>query len=133
MYALRKEEISTSRQTVRWFYLSYLEDGTINQRPGSGRPLKLVEDSLAMVEQLIQQDDKTTATQIYSFLVHNGVDLLLTTIHFSRISLLSAYSRGKPTETFAMGSAAPSQQFSWCCLDWWDNCSAAITQAILLL
>ena len=87
VYVLRKEEISTSRQTVRRFYLRYLEDGTINRRPGSGRPLKLAEDSLAMVEQLMRQDDETTATQIYSFLVHNGVDVSLTTILRGRHTL----------------------------------------------
>ena len=87
VYALRKEEISTSRQTVRRFYLFYLEDGTINRSPGSGRPLKLVEDSLTMVEQLMRQDDETTATQIYSFLVHNGVDVSLTTILRGRRTL----------------------------------------------
>lgn len=87
VYALRKEEINTSRQTVRQFYLRYLEDGMINQHPGSGRPLKLAEDSLAMVEQLMRQDDETTATQIYSFLVHNGVDVSLTTILRGRRTL----------------------------------------------
>ena len=80
MYALRKEGITTNRQTVRRFYLRYLEDGTLNRRPGSGRPFKLAEPFLSMVEQLMRQDDETTATQIYSFLVHNGVDVLLTTI-----------------------------------------------------
>lgn len=68
VYALRRENITTSRQTVRWFYFRYLEDGTINRRPGSGRPLILAELSLAMVEQLMQQDDKTTATQNIRFL-----------------------------------------------------------------
>ena len=77
VYALRRENITTSRQTVRWFYFRYLEDGTINWRPGSGRPLILAELSLAMVEQLMQQDDKTTAMQIYSFLACNGVDVSL--------------------------------------------------------
>ena len=28
----------------------------------------------------MRQDDETTATQIYSFLVHNGVDVSLNTI-----------------------------------------------------
>ena len=87
MYALRKEGITTSRQTVQRFYLRYLEDGTINQRPGLGRPFKLAEPFLSMVEQLMRQDDETTATQIYSFLVHNSVDVSLTTILCSRRTL----------------------------------------------
>lgn len=40
-----------------------------------------------MVEQLVQQDDEKTATQIYSFLVHNGVDVSLTTILRGRHTL----------------------------------------------
>ena len=38
------------------------------------KELKLAKLSLAMVEQLMPQDDKSTAMQIYSFLVCNGVD-----------------------------------------------------------
>ena len=87
VHALRREGISTSRHTVRRFYLRYREDGTINRRPGSGRPLKLAELSLVMVEQLMRQDDETTATQIHSFLVHNGVDVSLTTILSGRHTL----------------------------------------------
>ena len=62
---LRKERISKNHHTVRRFYLCYREDSTINRHPGSGRPLKLAELSFAMVEQLIRQDNKTTATEMY--------------------------------------------------------------------
>jgi len=87
VYAFGRENITTSRQTVRRFYLHYLEDATINQRPGSGRPLNLAELSLAMVEQLMWQDDETSATQIHLFLVCNGVDVSLTTILRGRRTL----------------------------------------------
>ena len=62
---LRKVRISKSHHTVRRFYLCYREDSTINRHPGSGRPFKLAELSFAMVEQLIRQDNKTTATEMY--------------------------------------------------------------------
>ena len=55
-----------------------------------------------------------------------------TRVDLSRVSLLPANSGSKQAEVFWMGSAGPTWQFSWCCLDRWNNCSAAISQVILL-
>ena len=129
VYILRKEEISTSRQTVRQFYLHYLEDGTNNRRPGSGRPT-----GGAMVSSYC---GKMTRQLLHSFLVHNGVDVLLTTILYGRRTLGwtfrgSAYCqliREVNKQTFRMGSAAPFMAMLFGLM---RQLLAAITQTILL-
>ncbi len=78
--ALKREGIDTTRQTVRRFHKRYSESGSIARRTGSGRPTLLTADCLELIEEMMQQDDETTAAQIRLLFHRRGVRLSLTTI-----------------------------------------------------
>ena len=100
--------------------LSSLPGGWYDQRhPGSGRPLKLPESSLALVEQLKRQDDETTATQIHSFLVHNSVDVSLTTILRGHRTLGWTFQGSAYCQLIR--EANKQKCFEWAQLDLHDN------------
>ena len=97
------------------------------------KELKLAKLSLAMVEQLMPQDDKSTAMQIYSFLVCNGVDWRLpyARVDFEGWPTVNLYGK-QINKNVWNGLSYIFTTILWCHLDWWNNCSGAITQAILL-
>ena len=57
------------------------ETGSLERQPGSGRLSSLTPRMLAIVEEQMRRDDKTTAEQILILLRHNGYNVSLPTGH----------------------------------------------------
>ena len=84
---LRAEHISCTRVGVAFFLKKFLQTGTITRRLGSGRPSKITTEVKQIVEQQMQLDDETTATQLRQLLVSKGYTISLRTILRCRIAL----------------------------------------------
>lgn len=82
--AFRVEGMYTCRSTVGRFLKRFLATGTISRKEGSGRPSKITEEVLELVEQAMKADDETTATQLHALLVSHSVYISLSTILRSR-------------------------------------------------
>ena len=85
--ALKVEDIITTRQTVARFIKRFLETKSICRRYGSGRPSKVTDQVLEIVEQQMRVDDETTAIQLHSLLTSHGISISLSTIIRSRTRL----------------------------------------------
>ena len=85
--ALKVEGIFTTRQTVARFLLRYKYSGSIARKEGSGRPSKVSDYVLKLVERRMREDDETTATQLHAVLTACGVSISLSTILRSRAML----------------------------------------------
>ena len=76
---LEDEGIVVSRRGVAKFLRHYLTTGSICRRQGSGRKTKITEDVKKVVDQQMNVDDETTATQLH-------VHVLITNLGY-RLSL----------------------------------------------
>ena len=85
--ALKVEGIYTCRQTVARFLKRYLSTGTIARKEGSGRPSKITDTVLGLVERAMLKDDETTATQLHAMLNSCSIQFSLSTILRSRTML----------------------------------------------
>ena len=65
----------------------FTERGTIARKPGSGLSLKLLPIILEIIKSVMQEDDKTTATQLQAKLAARGCYVSLTTILHNRRQL----------------------------------------------
>ena len=65
--AVKVERMFTCRQTVARFIKRFLVSGTIAQKEGSGRPSKITNFVLDVVDHAMRADDETTATQLGVF------------------------------------------------------------------
>ena len=72
---------------VSKFVKHYKETGSIARKPGSGRLSKVTGRVKELVEEQMQRDDETTATQLHSFLISKGISISLKTILRCRKSL----------------------------------------------
>lgn len=72
---------------VSKFVKHFKETGCIARKPGSGRLSKITSDVKRLVEEQMQLDDETTATQLHSFLLRKGINISLKTILRCRKSL----------------------------------------------
>lgn len=77
---LREEGLSASRRGIDKFLLKFQQTGSIGRRPGSGRPSKFTTEMEAIVEEQMQADDETTASQLHRLLVSRGHKISLPTI-----------------------------------------------------
>ena len=84
---LRGKGLSVSKTGILQLLRKYEVTGTIERRPGSGRPTKVSPEILQLVEDRMKEDDETTAVQLQSFLVNHGHPLCLRTILRSRTAL----------------------------------------------
>ena len=85
---LQKEDgIKVSVFGVSKFLKHYQETGSIVRKPGFGRLSKVTSRVKELVEEQMERDDETTATQLYTFLVSKGIDISLKTILRCRKSL----------------------------------------------
>ena len=64
MTELGKEGIRPCRQTVWRFWVHYRRNKTIKPLPRNGRPTKLTERVLELIEQKMQSDDETTVKEL---------------------------------------------------------------------
>lgn len=78
MGCLHKEGIFPCRQTVWRFKRHYDQYGSIEPLRSSGRPTKLTDEVLQVIETAMQEDDETTASEL---------SLRLQELHVSHISL----------------------------------------------
>ena len=69
------------------FLKKYRESGTIGRKPGSGRPSIFTPDMLKLVDEAMERDDETTATQLQQILQQNGYTVSLQTILRHRSTL----------------------------------------------
>lgn len=86
-HELRNEGCKVTRQGIAKFVKRYHQRGTITRKPGSGRPTKITEEVLKIVEDSMLEDDETTAVQLHAILSEKGVSLSLKTILRSRAQL----------------------------------------------
>ena len=84
---LKRNGVKVSVSGVCRLIKKYRETGSINRRPGSGRPTKITADVLRIVETQMKLDDETTAVQLQEILLDNGHPLSLQTILTSREKL----------------------------------------------
>ncbi len=84
---MRVEGLYTCRQTAARFIKPFIATGTIAHKEGSGRPSKITDQVLQLVEQRMREDDETTATQLHVLLTFSGVQISLSTILRSRTLL----------------------------------------------
>lgn len=76
---LKREGVITCRQTV-WRIQRHIEEyGSIEPLPKSGRPTKLNDTVLQLVEISMQNDDETTAKELVSTLKEHGIPMSRTT------------------------------------------------------
>ena len=81
---LKQEGIVTCRQTV-WRIQQHIRNhGTIKPLQKSGRPTKLSGSVLRSIENMMQNDDETTAKEIVKTLQRQGVKLSTTTAYKGR-------------------------------------------------
>ena len=84
-WELAKEGIQASVPGILKFVRNYEQRGTISRKPGSERPGKLTPAVQAIIDQQMQRDDETTATQLQKLLTTQGYSLSLRTIQRSRV------------------------------------------------
>ena len=84
---LKEEGINVSRVGVWKFIKRYKLHGSIQRKPGSGRPSKITADMLRIVDRKMEEDDETTAVQLQKLLAETGHQLSLHTILHSRAKL----------------------------------------------
>lgn len=76
-----EDDIKTTKQGVPQFLKRY---NSIARQPGSGSPPKLSLTNQKIIEDAMQEDDETTATQLQAKLADYGVYVSLATIIRSR-------------------------------------------------
>jgi len=82
-----EDETIVSRQSIRLFLKRFAERGYIGRKPGSGMTLKLSPAILELIEQCMQEDDETTATQLQTRLAAHNVHVSLSTVLRNRRQL----------------------------------------------
>ena len=84
---LKKEGIAASREGIHKFLSRFGHTGCVLRRPGSGRPSKVSEEIKVIVEEKMEEDDETTAHQLYELLKSKGYDISLRTVLRCRTNL----------------------------------------------
>ena len=79
--------ISVTSQAIDRFLRSYKIRKSIARKQGSGRPSKITDNVLQMIDDAMTNDDETTATQLQSILRCSGNNVSLATIRRCRAAL----------------------------------------------
>ena len=82
-----EDDIKTTKQGVRQLLKRYRRYSSIARQPGSGSPPKLSLTNQKIIEDAMQEDDETTATQLQAKLADCDVYVSLATIIRSRAQL----------------------------------------------
>ena len=85
--ALADEGMTATRQGLAKMINRYEATGTLQRRPGSGRPSVITPQIKSLVEEQMRNDDETTAIQLEILLRRKGYTLSRSTILRSRLSL----------------------------------------------
>ena len=86
-HLMLEDEISTTKQSVRLFLKRFEKYGTIARKPGSGLPLSISPAIQELVDDTMEEDDETTATQLQAKLASYNVYVSLSTILRNRLRL----------------------------------------------
>ena len=84
---LKEEGIRISRVSIWKFISRYKKTGCVARMEGSGRPAKISPEVMALVEEQMRANDKTTAFQLHKMLNERGIDVSIWTILRCRRSL----------------------------------------------
>jgi transposase len=79
-HRLREEGIDASRECIHRFIQRYKLTGCIQRKRASGRPSKVTSEVRKLVDDIMEEDDETTAHQIHRKLQARGFNLSLRTI-----------------------------------------------------
>ena len=77
---LAQEGLPASRNGIGKFIRKYRQTGTIRVLPGAGRPSIITPEMKAIVDEQMEKDDETTATQLHVLLREKGFQLSLRTV-----------------------------------------------------
>ena len=77
---LEEEGIQVSKVGVWKFLKVYKNTGSTMRRSGSGRMSKITQWVKELVDQQMEKDDESTATQLHRMLNENGIDISLRTV-----------------------------------------------------
>ena len=78
--ALADEGLAYSRKSVWTLLRKFRESRSIDRKPGSGRQTKVTQRVKDLIEEQMQKDDETTASQLGALLQANGIMLSRSTI-----------------------------------------------------
>ena len=84
---LQQEGIATTRRGISDLLKKYATTGAIARIPGSGRPTKVTAEMRKIVEEKMQNDDETTAIQMFCHLQEKGFSISRRTVLRWRTSL----------------------------------------------
>lgn len=84
---LREEDINASRVGIAKFLTRFEQRGSISRASGSGRPSKINNEVMAIVEEKMREDDETTAYQLHRILTSKGYQISCRTILRCRTAL----------------------------------------------
>ena len=116
----------TCRQTVARFIKRFLATGTISRKEGSGRPSKITDRVLALVEQAMRADDETTAVQLHIMLTSYEIHMSLSTILRSQHQLGWTFRRSKYCQLIRAANKVKRLQWATeylpeVMVDWFDD------------
>lgn len=77
---LREENLRASRNGIAKFFKKHKRTGTTRVLPGLGRPSVITSEMKQLVDQQMERDDETTATQLHRMLVEAGHRVSLRTV-----------------------------------------------------
>ena len=78
--ALGEEGQQYSRKSVSMLFRKVRETGSFSRKPGSGKSTKITQRVKDLIEEEMQKDDETTASQLGHLLRQNGIEISHTTI-----------------------------------------------------
>ena len=68
---LREDTFIANRMGIHKFLQKRRETNSIERRPGSGRPMKIMASVKALIEQQMRDDDETAVVQLHALLLPN--------------------------------------------------------------
>ena len=77
---LQEESLKCTRMGIYKFIKKYEKFGTFSVVPGAGRPTLITSEIKQLVDQRMEEDNETTATQLCEILVEKGHKMSLKTI-----------------------------------------------------
>ena len=78
--ALGEEGQQYSRKSVSMLLHKVRETGSFSRKPGSGKSTKINQRVKDLIEEEMQKDDETTASQLGHLLRENGIEISRTTV-----------------------------------------------------
>ena len=117
--ALKVEGILTTRQTIARFIKRFIATGSMSRKEGSGRPSKITERVLELVERRMREDDETTAVQLHILLTACDISISLSTILRSRTQLGWTFRGSKYCQLIR--SENKHKRFQWVFKNFWEH------------